>query len=59
MVGNDSAATGTKQVFKITAHEELICARLEGIGKANEKDDFCNFIEECLSGVTFIKAQKI
>jgi len=28
-IGNDSAASGDKQVFMINAQEELICARLE------------------------------
>lgn len=28
-IGNDSAASGVKQVFLINAQEELICARLE------------------------------
>jgi len=58
-VGKNSAATGIKEVFKIHAHEELICARLEGSGKRNEYDDFGSGILECLAGVTFIKATTI
>jgi hypothetical protein len=60
-VGNDSAATGIKKIFKITAWEELVCARLEGSGYSDkdETDDFGNRIGERLAGVTFIKATKI
>jgi hypothetical protein len=58
-VGNDSAATGTREVFKINAHEELIWARLEGSGNQNGYDDFGNQIGDRLAGVTFIKATTI
>ena len=58
-VGKDSAATGAKQVFKISPDEELICARLESSGKRTGDDDFRNKIGDCLAGVTFIKAKAI
>ena len=56
-VGNDAAVTGVTQVLKISADEELICARLEHIGgDSDDLDDFGIEIGDRLSGVTFIKA---
>jgi len=57
-VGKDAAATGVKQVLKISADEELICVKLERIGgDIFEQDDFNKIIGGRLSGVTFIKAK--
>ena len=38
-IGNESTASGDKQVFMINAHEELICARLESACNYDQYED--------------------